>query len=154
MIHVLFDEVATSPEALPQFARIESQWIESALLAALCTEGRTGDASVLLTDAFGMQSLNRDYRNVDAVTDVLTFPAWEGASLAAPPDGYLGDIAICVPRAMEQAEAYGHSLKREIMFLTIHGALHLLGYDHMQPEEEATMFAKQEKILIDLGVTR
>ena len=154
MIHVLFDEVVTSPEASPQFAWIESEWIETALLAALGSEGRTGEASVLLTDAFGIQSLNRDYRNVDAVTDVLTFPAWEGEPLSAPPDGYLGDIAICVPRAVEQADVYEHSLKREIMFLTVHGALHLLGYDHMQAEDEAIMFAKQDKILMDLGVTR
>lgn len=136
------------------FEEIEPEWITLAMRKALVAEGRTGDVCVLLTDCAGIQSLNRDYRAVDAVTDVLTFPAWEGESLLAPPDGYLGDVALCVPRAVEQAEAYGHSLKREIMFLSVHGALHLLGYDHMTPGEEAVMFEKQEQLLNEMGVAR
>ena len=154
MIHVIFDEEIISEQTSLPLAQINSKWIEAALLATLQAEERTGEASVLLTDESKIHSLNREYRDVDAVTDVLTFPAWEGEPLSAPPDGYLGDIAICIPRAMEQAETYGHSLQREIMFLTVHGALHLLGYDHMQAEDEKIMFAKQDKILMGLGVTR
>ena len=74
--------------------------------------------------------------------------------IACPPDGYLGDIAICLERAEEQAEEYGHSLERELAFLAVHGSLHLLGYDHMKPQDEQTMFAKQTEILNAMGITR
>jgi probable rRNA maturation factor len=71
-----------------------------------------------------------------------------------PPDEYLGDIAICYERAVEQAEEYNHSLERELAFLAVHGSLHLMGYDHMTKEDEAAMFAKQEEVLVSLGLTR
>lgn len=121
---------------------------------ALAAENRAGGVTVLLTTLEGIHALNLDFRNVDAPTDVLTFPAWEGERLTAPPDGYLGDIAICVARATEQAAAYGHSLTRELAFLAVHGTLHLLGYDHMEPAEEAVMFNRQEAILNEMGITR
>ena len=108
----------------------------------------------MLTDLMGIRTLNSEFRNIDAATDVLTFPAWEGETLLAPPDGYLGDIAICIPRASEQAARFGHSLQRELMFLAVHGTLHLLGYDHMTPQDEKAMFARQDEILTDMGVTR
>jgi len=109
---------------------------------------------VLITDAEEIQSLNRNYRKIDRVTDVLTFPAWEGEAILCPKDEYLGDIAICYERAQQQAQDYGHSLERELAFLAVHGALHLLGYDHMTPEDEKTMQKKQEEILTGLGLTR
>ena len=77
--------------------KLEPGWITSAMSAALAAEGRVGDVCVLLAGAQAIQALNSDFRGVDAVTDVLTFPAWEGEALLAPPDGYLGDVAICVP---------------------------------------------------------
>lgn len=153
MIDIRLDE-GLAQECAAYMDRLDVRWIRLAMAAALEAEDRTGDVCVLLTGNSGIQALNRDYRQVDAVTDVLTFPAWEGAALAAPPDGYLGDVAICVPRAVEQAEAYGHSIKREAMFLAVHGALHLLGYDHMEPQTERLMLEKQEQILTNLGVTR
>ena len=85
--------------------------------------------------------------------DVLSFPALEGELLLAPP-GYLGDIAICYARAVEQAKEYGHSLERELAFLAVHGALHLMGYDHMTPDEENEMVRRQEEILNKMGVMR
>ena len=154
MINVIIDDEQTEGSLPALVAQIQPDWIETALLMTLQSEGQAGEVSVLLTGESKIQTLNRDYRNVDSVTDVLTFPSAEGDALSAPPDGYLGDIAICLPRAVEQAETYGHSIKREIMFLTVHGGLHLLGYDHMRPEDEKIMLAKQEKILTDLGVTR
>ncbi len=126
----------------------------SALEAALAHEGRSGDASVLITTPDGIRSLNRTYRHIDAETDVLTFPAWEGEALLAPPDGYLGDVAICLSRAGEQAESYGHTLKRELAFLAVHGALHLLGYDHQNEPDEAVMIRKQNEILDEMGICR
>lgn len=128
--------------------------IRSAVETALQTVGRSGDVTVMITDASEIQNLNANFRHVDAVTDVLTFPAWEGDSIMTPPDGYLGDIAICYPRAVEQAAAYGHSLRRELAFLAVHGALHLSGFDHMTPEDEQVMLAKQREILDKMGLTR
>lgn len=124
------------------------------------------EISVTVTGAEAIRSLNRDYRDIDRVTDVLSFPMWDYDGQApaevlkeaeVDPDTHevcLGDIVICLPRAKEQAEEYGHSLKRELAFLTAHSMLHLLGYDHMVPEEEAEMFAKQENVLNLLGITR
>ena len=127
--------------------------IVTAAQAALDSEGKDGDLTILIDTPERIRTLNRKFRNVDAVTDVLTFPAWEGEiSLSA--DGYLGDIMICYDRAKEQAETYGHSLRRELSFLAVHGCLHLLGYDHMTEDEERVMREKQTAILDGIGVTR
>lgn len=131
----------------------ERTGMERAALAALEREGRDGDLTILVDTPDRIQTLNREFRNVDSVTDVLTFPAWEGEiSLSA--DGYLGDIMICYERAKEQAVSYGHSLKRELSFLAVHGVLHLLGYDHMTEADERVMREKQTAILDSIGVTR
>lgn len=103
--------------------------------------------SVVLTTDENIHGYNREYRSVDRPTDVLSFPADEGDDLLAPPDGFLGDIMISIPRAREQAKALGHSTEREILFLTVHGVLHLLGYDHMRPEDEQIMFPVQRSIV-------
>lgn len=139
-------------ETLP-LTEHERTSIERAAAAALAFEGRDGDLTILIDTPERIRTLNRDFRHVDRVTDVLTFPAWEGEiSLSA--DGYLGDIMICLERAKEQAEEYGHSLKRELSFLAVHGVLHLLGYDHMTEADERVMREKQKAILESIGVTR
>ena len=145
MVDVYSDKIALTED--------ERTSIERAALAALASEGRDGDLTILVDTPERIQTLNREFRNVDAVTDVLTFPAWEGEiSLSA--DGYLGDIMICYERAKEQAASYGHSLKHELSFLAVHGVLHLLGYDHMTEAEERVMREKQTAILDSIGVTR
>jgi len=144
-------DVQTELDCLPADAE---ELIRRAVSHALTKNGASGDVCVLITDAEEIQRLNASYRNIDRVTDVLTFPAWEGDAILCPPDGYLGDIAICFERAKEQAAEYGHSLERELAFLSVHGALHLLGYDHMQPDDEKKMFAKQDEILNELGYHR
>ena len=144
-------DVQTELECLPQNAET---LIRQVISRALSLEGAAGDVCVLVTDAEEIQRLNAGYRNIDRVTDVLTFPAWEGDAILCPPDGYLGDIAICFERAEEQAEEYGHTLERELAFLAAHGALHLLGYDHMDAENEKKMIARQEEILNELGYLR
>ena len=103
--------------------------------------------SVVLTTDENIHGYNREYRSVDRPTDVLSFPADEGDDLLTPPDGFLGDIMISIPRAREQAKALGHSTEREILFLTVHGVLHLLGYDHMRPEDEQIMLPVQRSIV-------
>ena len=100
-----------------------------------------------------IKELNREHRNVDRVTDVLSFPLLENEELKSDLmhdeniQTELGDIVICKSRAIEQAKEYGHSLERELCFLALHGFLHVLGYDHMQKEDEMIMFPLQDKIL-------
>lgn len=106
-------------------------------------------ASIVLTDDETIHTYNRDYRGVDRATDVLSFPSDEGDELTALPDGFLGDIMISVPRAEQQGRDLGHSTERELAFLTVHGMLHLLGYDHMEPEDEELMLSRQRAIMAE-----
>ena len=115
-----------------------------------------------------IRRLNREYRNVDAITDVLSFPAidWEGEEPGRiPADKHidinpktdrfvLGDIVICLARAEEQARDYGHGIEREVCFLAVHGVLHLLGFDHINEDEERRMQHITESVLADLNLNR
>jgi probable rRNA maturation factor len=128
--------------------------VESAVTAALRHENAEGDINVVLTDDAIIQTLNKNFRNIDTTTDVLSFPANEGEEIQTIPDGCLGDIAISCPRAFLQAEEYGHLPEREFAFLAVHGTLHILGYDHLNEEEAKKMYALQEIILNDMGLKR
>ena len=108
------------------------------------------NVSVLITDNEEIHSLNLEYRQKDAPTDVLSFPLFDEDGTLDEDE--LGDIVISLERAKAQAEEYNHSLKREVAFLTAHSMLHLLGYDHENGEQE--MYVKQEEILNELGITR
>ncbi len=113
------------------------------------------EVSILLVDNEQIQELNSKHRKKDAPTDVLSFPLLtEFHNLQEDEIIYLGDIVISVERAKEQADEYGHSFKREIGFLIAHSILHLLGYDHMNEEDEKCMIDKQEEILNNIGLTR
>ena len=132
--------------------------VKRAVLAVLDFEdfGRRAEVSVTFTDNEGIHALNREYRNVDRPTDVLSFPLSDGEDYYTDGDAVLlGDIVISLERAQTQAEEYGHSFEREVAFLTVHSMLHLLGYDHeTSPEDERDMFARQDEILISAGMTR
>ena len=128
--------------------------LTNAAEAALAYEEAEGDITILVVDDAMIHAMNRDYRNVDRPTDVLSFPAAEGEELLSIPDAFLGDIAISLPRAREQAAEYGHSLLRELTFLAVHGSLHLMGYDHMTDEDRAEMFGRQDRILEKMRITR
>ena len=106
--------------------------------------------NVIFVDSNTIHDINKTYRNVDRVTDVISFALEDNKTIELD-HRLLGDIYICVERAEEQAKEYGHSFLRELAFLTIHGLLHLLGYDHMEKEEEKIMFQKQEDILNEFG---
>ncbi len=115
------------------------------------------EVSVTLTDNAYIHTLNRQYRNIDRPTDVLSFALNESEEpeIADGPEvNVLGDIIISVERAREQAKEYGHSLQREIAFLTVHGMLHLLGYDHMEEEERREMEQEQRFVMEKLGISR
>ncbi|MDY2907111.1 MAG: rRNA maturation RNase YbeY [Eubacteriales bacterium] len=132
--------------------------VKRAVLAVLDFEdfGRRAEVSVTFTDNEGIHALNREYRNVDRPTDVLSFPLSDGEDYDTDGDAVLlGDIVISLERAQTQAEEYGHSFEREVAFLTVHSMLHLLGYDHeTSPDDERDMFARQDEILISAGMTR
>ena len=116
------------------------------------------EISVSFTDDEGIRQLNGSYRNKDSATDVLSFPLGENGEYDIDEDNgckLLGDIVISMERAMEQAELYGHSLQREVAYLTVHSMLHLLGYDHEAGGLEAVrMREKEEAVLIQLGLPR
>ena len=121
------------------------------------------EVDVLFTDDEGIHQVNLDMRGVDRPTDVLSFPMFDlspgekpGEEHEDPDTGLvpLGDMCISLERAAAQAEEYGHSVERELSYLAVHSVLHLLGYDHMEPEEEKEMFAKQKEILELAGIPR
>lgn len=111
------------------------------------------EVSLVFTDSETVRQLNRDYRGVDKPTDVLAFymlpQKGADSSFALPPDGVtrLGEVIISYPQAAEQAREQGHSLERELALLIIHGILHLLNYDHDEPEEESKMREKEKELL-------
>ena len=111
--------------------------------------------NVIIVDNNYIHELNKHYRDIDRETDVITFALEDEDSVKLPGDmRILGDIYISINKARSQAIEYGHSFEREICFLAVHGFYHLLGYDHMNEEEEKVMFGKQEEVLSEYGVTR
>lgn len=107
------------------------------------------EMNVIFVDKDKIHQINRDYRGIDRVTDVISFALHDNEECMELPEEEieLGDIFICIDKAIEQACEYGHSVEREVGFLAVHGYLHLKGYDHMTEEDEKVMFAKQDEIL-------
>ena len=135
--------------------------IKKCCIATLYEEGYNGgyEVSITFTDNYGIKVINREYRNIDSATDVLSFPmTGEGEDFTVNPVNgcmMLGDIVLSLEKAQTQAEEYGHSFQREVAFLTVHSMLHLLGYDHVtSDEDEAVMFGKQDIILDAMGIMR
>lgn len=139
MIDITVQEGISFPEKWDKLLR-------DTVAEALAYEGIEGEqeVSILICDEEEIHRLNLEFREIDRPTDVLSFPLFE--------EGELGDIVISLPRALQQAEEYGHSTERELAFLTAHSVLHLLGYDHENGETE--MFEKQEEILGKMGLVR
>lgn len=150
-----------------QYENIVCDVVEAALEFLKCPY--ECEVNVLFTDDCGIQELNRDYREIDAPTDVLSFPMLEYDEVANfdtfeqhPEDSFnqdtgelmLGDIVLNVDRIKTQAEAYGHTRRRELAFLVAHSMLHLAGYDHIDDEERLQMEKLQETILTMKGYTR
>ncbi len=110
--------------------------------------------NIIIVSKEKILELNRDYRGKDYVTDVISFALEDDKTFISTEYRVLGDIYICLDKAKEQAKEYGHSFLRELAFLSIHGLLHLLGYDHMEKDEEKIMFDMQEMILNEYGIKR
>ena len=134
----------------------ELETVEKVLLKASEKEKLENTSfNLIIVDNDYIHELNKNYRNIDRETDVITFALEDDDSMVLPDDiRVLGDIYISVDKARSQAEEYGHSFLREICFLAVHGFYHLLGYDHMTPEDEKIMFKKQEEVLEEYGITR
>jgi len=122
-------------------------------LEDVCEETEIG---LTFVDNVTIQKLNRQYRGNDVPTDVLSFPQDDDDGFIVP-EGLprvLGDIVISLPRAAEQAAEYGHSLEREVVYLSVHGLLHLLGYDHENSEEKNQMRQREEEVMTRIGLGR
>ena len=148
----------------------EDEDFDTSLLEKFAAEDVDTDATLaaelVFTDEEGIRKLNAETRGKDAVTDVLSFPNLDGIlekpirkadfPFDADEEGnlFLGSIVICRKRAAEQAEEYGHSLRRELYYLAVHGLCHLLGYDHEREEDKEQMRAREEKILAAMDIPR
>lgn len=126
--------------------------LEEAIKESLLLEGRhlNYEISISFVDNEEIRELNREYRNIDRETDVLSFPLEEDESIVPIP--LLGDIIISVEKALEQSIEYGHSLLREICYLTVHSMFHLLGYDHMEEDEKKIMRSKEKQVMKNLSI--
>ncbi len=133
------------------------QMVEKVALTVLAQEGvhEESEISIVFVDNAYIQQLNLSYREMDAPTDVLSFALEEGEPLLdGGEERMLGDVVISLEKAVEQGEAYGHGNLREVAYLTAHGVLHLLGYDHASEEEQQAMRQKEEAALSCLGLGR
>ena len=143
-------DVQIAPAFADKLSEIQLQAVGQAVLNH---QSHSGQATLVITDDEGIREVNRDFLGYDWPTDVLAFPAAEegGAFVTAPEvGGYLGDVIVSYPRALAQAEEVGHPVQEELNLLTVHGTLHLLGYDHVDEQEKAVMWACQDAILQDL----
>jgi probable rRNA maturation factor len=146
------EQLEISPTMVDMFRRLLEE-------AARMEEVEGGEVALTFVDNETIHSLNREYRGIDRPTDVLSFAMREMGEdepeiLSDDIPDMLGDIVISVPRAIEQAQEYGHSVERELGFLFVHGFLHLIGYDHDHEEAEKEMFRRQESILQAVGLHR
>lgn len=117
--------------------------------------------TITLTNAENIKEINKQYRNIDKITDVLSFPMFEKDELENKiknrlfeHEDVLGDIIISIPKVEEQAKEYGHSFERELSYMVVHGFYHLMGYDHIKEEDKQEMRPKEEKILNQLNILR
>lgn len=118
--------------------------------------GKNITITVTLTNPENIRNINKKYRQIDNPTDVLSFPMYEKEEISEVKqqkyEVILGDIVISIPKVEEQAEEYGHSFKRELSYMVVHGFYHLMGFDHMKEEEKAEMREKEENILGKLNI--
>jgi len=149
--------ISTYPEKLQSSSSIERIVKEAIVKVGELYGLETAEVSITLTDNVYIHELNMKYRNIDRPTDVLSFALNEGEEpeiVDGPVVNMLGDIIISVERATEQAAEYGHSIEREIAFLTVHGMLHLLGYDHMEEVDRVEMRKEEDYVMEKLGIGR
>lgn len=144
----IFNETTKEIKELETVERVLEKAIEKEKLENV-------EFNVIIVSNEYIHELNKNYRDIDRETDVITFALEDDKTMVTPEEvRILGDIYISIDKAISQSEEYGHSLLRELSFLAVHGFYHLLGYDHMTEEDEKIMFSKQEEVLIEYGITR
>lgn len=147
--------------SMPENMEIDMEIVNTVRKAAYTVselyELNNAEVSITFTDNEHIHEINRDYRNVDRPTDVISFALNEGDEPeieGGAPINVLGDIIISVEKAIEQAKDYGHSIEREVAFLTVHGMLHLLGYDHIEENDRKEMRREEDFVMEKLGINR
>lgn len=143
----IFNETNEAIEEIEQMRYVLNTAIQNQKLGNV-------EFNVIIVDNPYIHKLNQEYRHIDRETDVITFALEDTQDITYEDYRLLGDIYISIDKAKEQATSYGHSLKRELCFLCVHGFLHLLGYDHMVEADEKVMFGLQEEILNGAGITK
>lgn len=156
-LQIYFENEQKKEKRIGKLAKLLTEAIEATLEYE--NYNRMAEVSVTFTDNEKIHALNKQYRDVDRPTDVLSFPLIdfnaEDTSLSSELETMLGDIVISLEKAREQAEEYGHSFEREVAFLCVHSMLHLLGYDHETSEEDdADMCQRQKEIMQKIGLDR
>lgn len=155
IIDISWEEESILKEQREPLADLLNRAINEAI--RLCDGPEEAEVSLLLVDNQRIHALNLEYRGIDRPTDVLSFALQE--EMEEEPeieeeDEMLGDIVISVERAREQAEEYGHSFEREIVYLAVHGTLHLLGFDHEEENDKQEMRSKEEEVMAELKLER
>lgn len=150
-MNIYLEEGQAIEKALQNKMEEAASW----LLKKEKVDGERAEISLTLVSAEEIRELNREYRDVDKATDVLSFPQFESKD-EMPTEGEicLGDVVICEDKVKEQAEEYNHSYEREFVYLFVHSLLHLLGYDHMEDDEKAVMRKKEEEVMEKIDLRR
>ena len=156
MYEILYQEVEEKKEYETIIEKVLTQCFQEENL-----ENAKLSITITLTTPENIQKINKEYRNIDKETDVLSFPIFEKDELEKKiekkdflQEDILGDIVISIERVEEQAKEYGHSFEREFSYMLVHGFYHLMGYDHIKEEDKIEMRPKEEKILKDLKINR
>ena len=150
-MELIFDGENMPPEKV-------TDYMQAAAGLVLEREGvsnQLAEISVTFTDSEEIREINRDFRDIDKVTDVLSFPQFESPEEIPKAGPYaLGDVVICTQQAKAQAEEYGHSCEREMVYLFVHSMFHLMGYDHMEADEKRQMRTAEEDVMGKLDLSR
>ena len=157
LVAIHFDEIEENKEYENKVLQVIEKCFEEEKLKNLNLY-----ISITLTTPSNIRKLNKEYRNIDKETDVLSFPMFEKYEIdkivekqeKLPLEETIGDIVISVERVEEQAKEYGHSFERELSYMLVHGFYHLMGYDHIEEEDKKIMRPKEEKILSELNILR
>ena len=156
MYEIIYEDIEENREYEPIIKKVIEKCFEEEKIqnSKLCM-------TIILTTPQNIRKINKEYRNIDKETDVLSFPMFEKDELDKKIENndfeyedVLGDIVISIEKVKEQAEEYGHSFERELSYMLVHGFYHLMGYDHIEEEDKKIMRPKEEKILKDLEITR
>ena len=156
MYEIIYEGIEENKEYEPIIKKVIEKCFEEEKIqnSKLCM-------TIILTTPQNIRKINKEYRNIDKETDVLSFPMFERDELDKKIENndfeyedVLGDIVISIEKVKEQAEEYGHSFERELSYMLVHGFYHLMGYDHIEEEDKKIMRPKEEKILKSLEITR